>query len=212
MFTTVTASIRYSTMNGDDMPLDRLADREAIKELKARYFRHVDAKEWDLLRGIFAPDVKFFGVPQPFETGDAFVTWVSSWFSDAITDHHGGVPEITFLGPSHARAIWPMTDRIEFLKERTPEKRVSAAASTHGALVSNERWGPFGFTGAGHYHDEYRLIQGEWKLSVWSLTRIRVDKLNEPSAFLAPPAAGLISARASAWLHGDSTPEELLHQ
>jgi hypothetical protein len=195
-----------------NMPLDRLADREAIKELKARYFRHVDAKEWDLLRALFAPDVKFFGVPQPFENGDAFVDWVSGWFADAITDHHGDVPEITFLGAETARAIWPMTDRIEFLSERTPDKRAAAAGASPGVtFVSNERWGPFGFTGAGHYHDEYRLIDGEWKISVWSLTRIRVDRLNEPSAFLAPPSAGLISTRAEAWLHG-SAPGEVLAQ
>ena len=193
------------------MPPERWADREEIKELKARYFRHVDAKEWELLRRLFAPDVKFFGVPRPFDNGDAFVDWVSDWFADAVTDHHADVPEITFLGPAVARAIWPMTDRIEFLSERTPQTRTAAAGESPDATSSStERWGPFGFTGAGHYHDEYRLIDGEWKISVWSLTRIRVDRLNEPSGLLTPPAAGLIASRATAWMRGDVTAQELL--
>ena len=37
----------------------RLADIEAIKQLKARYFRLLDTKQWDDLKALFARDAQF---------------------------------------------------------------------------------------------------------------------------------------------------------
>ena len=38
--------------------LTRLLEIEAIKQLKYRYFRHLDLKEWDALAELFAPDAR----------------------------------------------------------------------------------------------------------------------------------------------------------
>ena len=43
-------------MSGIDPLVQRLIDIEAIKQLKARYFRAIDRKEWDELGQVFAPD------------------------------------------------------------------------------------------------------------------------------------------------------------
>jgi SnoaL-like domain len=39
--------------------LQRLLAIEAIKNLKARYFRSVDTKDWDGFKAVFAPDALF---------------------------------------------------------------------------------------------------------------------------------------------------------
>ena len=38
--------------------LERLEAIEAIRALKARYFRLIDTRQWDELRGVFCPDLK----------------------------------------------------------------------------------------------------------------------------------------------------------
>ena len=38
--------------------LDRLEAIEAIRALKARYFRLIDTKQWDALRGVFTADLR----------------------------------------------------------------------------------------------------------------------------------------------------------
>lgn len=37
-------------------PLEELLAIEEIRKLKARYFRALDAKDWDAFAGVFAPD------------------------------------------------------------------------------------------------------------------------------------------------------------
>ena len=39
--------------------LERYQATEEIKQLKARYFRHMDGKDWDGWQDVFAPDAVF---------------------------------------------------------------------------------------------------------------------------------------------------------
>jgi hypothetical protein len=41
-----------------DGMVQELLDREAIKELKARYFRLVDEQDWDAYRQLFTDDAR----------------------------------------------------------------------------------------------------------------------------------------------------------
>ncbi|MCU1456526.1 MAG: hypothetical protein JWL73_618 [Actinomycetia bacterium] len=128
-------------------------DLEAIKQLKARYFRTMDGKDWDGMRGLFTDGV----VMDTTESGggviagaDTFMAFLSETLAGAVTVHHGHMPEITVTSPTTATGIWAMEDMI--------------------------RW-PDGSTmhGYGHYHETYEQSGGSWRIASSTLTRLRMD-------------------------------------
>lgn len=134
-------------------------DIEAIKRLKARYFRFLDTKRWDDWGRVFARDVRM-EVPEAdvdLDGRQAVVENVSVALEGARTVHHGHMPEIELTGPDTARGIWAMFDYVEW------------PAGEDGARV--------GLRGYGHYHEEYVREDGEWRIARIRLERLRVDPL-----------------------------------
>jgi uncharacterized protein (TIGR02246 family) len=126
---------------------------EAIKQLKARYFRTMDTKDWAGMRRVFADDV----VMDTTDSGggvvtgaDAFLEFLQQTLADAMTVHQGHMPEITLTSPTTATGIWALHDDIVW-----PD----------GTRMR----------GDGHYHEEYALVDGEWRISASTLTRLRMD-------------------------------------
>jgi len=133
---------------------------EAIRILKARYFRHIDRKEWAELRTLFTDDAYIdvtddVGPTGIREGGDRFVNGVAKILEGTVTVHHGHMPELQITGSDTATGIWAMEDRVEW-----PDGRVT--------------------TGAGHYEEEYRLVEGGWRISRMRLARIRVETTTPP--------------------------------
>lgn len=135
------------------MPSDELADLEAIRQLKARYFRLLDTRDWDGLVGVFTDpveiDVRQDGgglTTSPRE----FVASVRESLAGAVTVHHGHMPELELTSASSATGIWAMEDRIWF-----PD----------GAPVSR-------LIGYGHYHETYRRTDDGWRIASMRLTRL----------------------------------------
>jgi uncharacterized protein (TIGR02246 family) len=142
-----------------DDAVQRLVDLEAIKQLKARYFRSIDRKEWDAFGDVFARDA-VLEVPEVdmVTTGrDAIVAFVSGALEGARTVHHGHMPEIELTGPDTARGTWAMFDYVEW------------PGSDHGDRV--------GLNGYGHYLEEYVREKGQWRIARSRLERLRVDPL-----------------------------------
>ena len=112
-------------------------DVEAIKQLKARYFRTMDTKDWAAMRGVFTDDV----VMDTTEAGgdvtsgaDRFIAFLREAIGSVITVHHGHMPEIELTGADTATGIWAMYDFVDM-----PQ------------LVLH---------GWGHYHEEYAKQNG----------------------------------------------------
>jgi hypothetical protein len=131
-------------------------DIEAIKALKARYFRLMDTKDWDGLAGVFTDDV----VIDVSEEGSEIVYGVAAYMPflrDAIgevrTVHHGHMPEITLTSPTTATGIWAMEDKL-WWPEGSPIKHLH---------------------GYGHYHETYEKSGGVWRIKTLKLTRLRRD-------------------------------------
>jgi SnoaL-like protein len=144
--------------------VQRLLDIEAIKQLKARYFRYMDQKRWDEWGDVFARDA-VLEVPDAnmVTTGrDTIVAGVSSLLEGARTVHHGHMPEIEVTGSDTARGTWAMFDYVEW-----------PASAEDGARV--------GLQGFGHYVEEYTREDGEWRISRSRLERLRVDPLPNTS-------------------------------
>ena len=129
-----------------------LDEIEAIKQLKARYFRLMDTKQWEQFGAIFTEDATLAASPDPNETfrGRAdIVRRVSAALREATTVHHGHMPEIELTGADTARGIWAMYDFVDL-----PQ------------LVLH---------GWGHYHEEYAKQGGAWRIQSSRLTRLRLD-------------------------------------
>lgn len=150
-------------------PLERLAAVDAIRQLKARYFRCMDTKDWQGFAGVFAPDAQLdmrsemhdgSGGSGLIEGAASIADFVRSRIDDVETVHHGHTAEIELTSADTARAIWAMEDRL--------------------------RWPPgsplAGLHGFGHYHETYRHIDGRWYITSTRLTRLRID--------IEPAAAG----------------------
>jgi uncharacterized protein (TIGR02246 family) len=134
-------------------------DLEAIKQLKARYCRTLDTKDWDAMRRVFADDVVVdtTGSGGGVVAGaDAFMDFLRNALAGHVSVHHCHTPEITLTSPSGATGIWAMEDRIQW--------------ADGGELI-----------GFGHYHETYEKTDGVWRIKTSTLTRLRMD-ITEPAA------------------------------
>jgi hypothetical protein len=158
------------------------ADIEAIKQLKARYFRLMDTKQWDRWRALFTDDCGYDGTSRPYRNADEFVAGTSEKLRDAVTVHQGHMPEIVLTGADTARGIWAMFDWVEYPEERDTGRGINR-----------------GFTGYGHYEEEYRREGGAWKIAFLRLTRLKLEPiLGEPGPSVE---ASYLSGRERAeWL------------
>lgn len=144
-----------------DDPTPDLLEIEAIKQLKARYFRLMDTKDWEALAEVFTPDVEVdvsedAGPEAGHVRGrDEFIAGLQQVIGPARTVHHGHMPEIRLTGPDSAEGIWSMFDYVEFPSE--------------GA--------PVGLKGYGHYLEAYSKSDGHWRIAKLKLTRLRRDPL-----------------------------------
>ena len=131
-------------------------DIEEIKQLKARYFRLMDSKDWDGLRSLFTDDVEVdvssdgAGV---FSGLEAFMAMLVPAIRDVVTVHHGHMPEIRLTSPTTATAVWAMEDHLQF-------PGGGPVAELHGY---------------GHYHDTYSKTDGGWRIAKMRLARLRLD-------------------------------------
>ena len=125
----------------------------AICELKARYCRLMDTKQWDAWRELFAEDYELDvseGTGLPVIKGrEAALDRVLSSIRDAITVHQVHTPEIRIDGDA-ASGLWAMQDRVIF---------------PNGTSL----------TGYGHYHDRFRRQDGQWRIAALKLTRLHLE-------------------------------------
>lgn len=130
-----------------------IEDWLAICELKARYCRLMDTKQWDAWRELFAEDYELDvseGTGLPVIKGrEAALDRVLSSIRDAITVHQVHTPEIQIDG-SAASGLWAMQDRVIF---------------PNGTSL----------TGYGHYHDRFRRQDGQWRIAALKLTRLHLE-------------------------------------
>nr|WP_254923004.1 nuclear transport factor 2 family protein [Rhodococcus sp. OK302] len=131
-------------------------DVEAIMQLKARYFRLMDTKDWDGLAAVFTEDVLI----DMIESGgaitrsvDEYMPFLRASIEDVTTVHHGHTPEIALTSPTTATGLWAMEDNLWW-----PD----------GGPIGNLR-------GYGHYHEEYRKTHNGWQIASMRLSRLRTD-------------------------------------
>ncbi|MFC1999780.1 nuclear transport factor 2 family protein [Chloroflexota bacterium] len=129
-----------------DKMVKELQDIEAIKKLKARYWRCIDKKLWGEMEEIFTEDATLDYADQHLEGGKAIVQAIKKALEDVATAHGGHSPEIEVTSDFTARGIWALQDYLVW----EPGRKM---------------------VGFGHYEDEYVKVQGRWKKKSVRLTR-----------------------------------------
>jgi uncharacterized protein (TIGR02246 family) len=133
--------------------MNDMEEIEALKRLKARYFRTMDTKDWKAMREVFADDVVMHTTLSGGSVtagASEFLAFLEATLRDAVTVHHGHMPEIELTSASTARGIWALQDIIVW-----PD----------GTRMQ----------GYGHYHETYQKIDGEWRIKSSTLTRLHMD-------------------------------------
>ena len=140
-------------------PIQRLVEIEAIKQLKARYMRSVDTKDWDTLATTFAPDAcsEYSDGKYRFDGRDAIVGFLCESLGsfEIATMHQSHTPEIEITGATSALGTWYFEDVV--INSAAVSKHMPAGTVLHGT---------------GIYHDEYVKLEGEWKISLTGYERI----------------------------------------
>ena len=89
--------------------LAELTARVAISELKARYFRAVDTKDWEAFEALFEEDATLAAVDDlpgvVFRGRAAIRAGVADSLETAATVHRGHMPEIWFDNPDQAQGF-----------------------------------------------------------------------------------------------------------
>jgi hypothetical protein len=130
-----------------------VGDLDAIQQLKARYFRLMDTKDWAAFRRVFTDDVVIDTSESDggIVTGaDGFVAFLEEVLGEAVTVHQGHMPEIELTSDTTATGIWALQDLITW---------------PNGMQL----------VGYGHYHDTYVKGPDGWRISSSKLTRLRRD-------------------------------------
>lgn len=153
-------------------PLEKLLAIEEIRQLKARYFRCVDTKDWDGFAAVFTGDVvldrTYSGTIRNPWTGewnpplaqapvrvhgrDAVLAVIRDVVENLQTVHHGHMPEIAFVDARNATGIWAMEDELRDRQDR---------------LI---------LIGKGHYHETYHMTDDGWRIASFRLTRLSIRR------------------------------------
>ncbi|WP_340314543.1 nuclear transport factor 2 family protein [Rhizorhabdus argentea] len=146
--------------------IERLIAIEAIKRLKAAYFRCMDERAWDEFATLFTDDVIFdargaLEMPKPDDEyeeepivgASAVVDYARTGLTPLISVHSAHMAEIDILDSHNARGTWPMHDML---------------IAPPGA--------PFRiFRGWGHYRETYRKTGDRWQIATLRLRRLYVQ-------------------------------------
>jgi hypothetical protein len=130
-----------------------LLEIEAIKQLKARYCRLLDTKNWDAWRTLFSDDFlsdTSRAGGKIIRGADEFVAFTRKGVRNQATVHQVHAPEVELTSATTARGVWALEDVVHF------------------APGVNLR-------GYGHYTETYEKLDGQWLITSSTLTRLRED-------------------------------------
>lgn len=128
-----------------------LEDIEAIKKLKAKYWRCMDKKLWNEMEEVYTEDATQDAGDWHVQGGKAIVQATKKSLTEqtggAATAHGGHSPEIEITSDATARGIWALQDYLVWKSGRK-------------------------YLGFGHYEDEYIKRGGQWKIKSTKITRL----------------------------------------
>ena len=118
---------------------------ELIKQVKYRYFRALDTKNWALLSACLTNDsiARYDDGKYSFDGREQIVSFLKHALNSTskITLHQGHHPELDLEDDNNAKGIWYLRNIVIDLDRNTTLR------------------------GAGFYNDKYQKIDGNWLIS-----------------------------------------------
>jgi uncharacterized protein (TIGR02246 family) len=135
-----------------------LQDIEAIKKLKAKYWRCIDRKLWEEITSCFTEDAVADYAPEVKPRGrEAILKWLKDFHRQGVTTAHAGHnPEIEITSDTEATGIWA----IHVYIVRQPKTKMRA-------------WS--------HYEDKYVKEDGQWKIRSTKTVPVFVETMQMES-------------------------------
>ena len=134
------------------MTPDDLIEMELIRQLKYRYARCLDTKQWDQFEDILTPDATaaYSGGAHSFDGRDAIIAFMveSMGSTNMLTSHTMTSPEIRLLSPTTAEGTWALRDEVVMLDWQMTVR------------------------GAAYYEDRYVKLDGRWWIQHTGYRRI----------------------------------------
>ena len=150
--------------------LEELKAMDEIRQLKARYFRFLDTKDWKNFATVFCreaiADYRTGATVDPDDGSpesaaaanfvvkgpDSIVSLIRESVGESLTMHHGHCHEVWVdSADDEARGIVAMVD-----------------------VIRNSRSGKLILEGYGHYHETYRREDDAWRIATLRLSRLHV--------------------------------------
>ncbi|HLG86507.1 MAG TPA: nuclear transport factor 2 family protein [Alphaproteobacteria bacterium] len=136
---------------------EKLLAIEEIKQLRARFARTMDTKDWNGMEATLSPDCTFdftqeAGTDELVRGAEDIVAEIRRNLINATSVHHAHMPEIEITSATTAKGLWAMQDLLHFPGVPTVD-----------------------LVGYGHYHETYEKSDGRWRIKTFKLTRLRVD-------------------------------------
>jgi uncharacterized protein (TIGR02246 family) len=128
-------------------------DLEEIKKLKARYFRGLDSKDWELYREVFAEDVVVdltTAGGEIYRGREAFMAYATG-LKLVQSVHQGHMPEIELISATTATGVWSFEDY-----------------NLWEDGMQNHGWG--------HYLETYEKAGGRWRIKTMRLSYLRIER------------------------------------
>jgi uncharacterized protein (TIGR02246 family) len=127
------------------MTPEDLVEIEAIKQVKYRYLRAVDTRDWDLLATTLTDDATsaYSSGKLSYEGREAIIDFLRGSMPERemLTSHKVHHPEIELTGSDTADARWALEDVVIIL---------SAGLTLRGAA---------------YYEDRMRKVDGQWRIA-----------------------------------------------
>lgn len=127
------------------MTPEDLVQIEEIKQVKYRYMRAVDTRDWDLLTTVLTEDATcaYSAGKISYEGRDAILEFLSTSMpaEKMLTAHRVQQPEVILTGPDTATAKWALDDVVIMLDYNL---------TLRGAAI---------------YEDRMVKMEGEWKIA-----------------------------------------------
>jgi len=141
--------------------LERLVAIEDIKQLKARYYRFLDTKQWDDFETVFTEDAvmdvrnpdRIVETDEGLYRGNRVIRqFAERALGNGTSTDRAFLPEITVTSATEASGIWAQEDRLTW-----PPGNVNTALE-----------------GFGYEYETYEKIGDAWRIKSTRLTRVVV--------------------------------------
>ncbi|MHB1853982.1 MAG: nuclear transport factor 2 family protein [Acidimicrobiales bacterium] len=154
------------------MDVADLAELRAIEELKYRYLRYLDLKQWDELAGVFTEDAtaSYAGGNLVFAGRHNILEFLRDALATQLTSHKCHHPEIELQTGGRATGVWALED-----------------------VVIDPDAG-YTIRGAAYYSDRYRKEGGAWRIEHTGYRRVY-----EELEMRKPPEQGGATVTADWW-------------